>query len=680
LFEADSVARMAAHLQTLLEGVAANPQRRLSSLLLLPEEEWLQLLAAWQSLETDYPHDMPISALFEAQVKQTPDAVAVVFDNEQLTYQALDRRADQLAAHLHRLSVRPEAFVGVCVERSLEMIVAVLGILKAGAAYVPLDPSYPPERLALLLADTRASALLTQKHVGDSLKYEGPVICLDDNEWTIAQDSQAGKENAVGRATGLNAACIIYTSGSTGQPKGVVLEHRGIVNLIHSFIHSYQPTTQDKILPLTSVSSASFVGEIFPLLCVGGTLVLPQEEQVLDLESLFDLMARQAVSIISTVPAVVASLNVRKDSLPDVRLILSGGEALGASDVESLLGSTTIVNGYGLTETTICSTFYNLKPEDFHANAWVPIGHPIINTEVYVLDSDLNCLPIGCRGELYVAGDGLARGYWGNPELTAECFVPNPYEMGQRMYRTGDMARWLPDGALEYLHRADHQVKIRGYRIEIGEVESTIRRHPAVRDAYVMIRQDTSGDGQTSSGDKRMVAYVVPAGQALTTSDLYQWLKEKLPLYMVPSAFVLLETLPLLPNGKVDVRALPAPEGTRPSLVMAYAAPQSEAERAIAAIWQAVLKIEQVGIHDNFFELGGNSLLIAQAHHRLREELKCDLSLVDMFKYPTVSALAQHISREQSQAPLYQDVKEQAQKRKQALRQREQRVKQRLRS
>ena len=673
LFAAESIERMAGHFRVLLESITANPTRRLSSLLLVSEEEWLQLLAHWQSLEVDHADDMQIQSLFETQAVQVPDAIAVVCGDQQLTYGELNQRADQLAAALWAQGIGPEVFVGLCLERSLEMLIGVFGILKAGGAYAPFDPAYPQERLALLLADTRASIVLTHPAVYDRLQpIHSHVIDLE-REWaTIAAPPPIAGRRPQRLATNRDAACIVYTSGSTGRPKGVILEHQGIVNLIHSFIASYQPVPGDKMLPLTSVSSASFVGEILPLLCVGGTLVLPQEDEILDFEKLFELISRQAVSMVSTVPAMVATLNALQDKLPQVRLILSGGEALGASDVDHLLGAVTIVNGYGLTETTVCSTFYDLQPEDFQANAWVPIGKPIINTEVYVLDRDLNCLPIGCRGELYVAGAGLARGYWGNPELTAERFIPNPYQIGERMYRTGDMARWLPHGVLEYLHRTDHQVKIRGYRIELGEVQSAIKRHPKVREAFVMVREDTVGD-------KRLVAYVVPAEPALNLSDLRDWLTEQLPLSMIPSAFARLDALPLTSNGKVDVKALPVTGEARPELATAYTAPHSEIERSIAAIWQAVLKVDRVGIHDNFFELGGNSLLIAQAHHRLREELKRELSLVDMFKYPTVNALAQHLSRNgQAAAPLYQDLQVQAQKRKDALRQREQRARQRL--
>lgn len=407
-------------------------------------------------------------------------------------------------------------------------------------------------------------------------------------------------------------------------------------------------------------------------MCSGGALVLPREEEVLDFEKQFELIKQQSVSIVSTVPAMIAAVNAQPDRLPHVRLILSGGEALGAGDVDRLLDHVKIVNGYGLTETTVCSTFHDLNPADFQAGGWLPIGRPIINTQVYVLDADLNCMPIGCRGELYVAGHGLARGYWNRPDLTAERFIPNPYRPGERMYRTGDMARWLPGGVLEYLHRTDHQVKIRGYRVELGEVQAAVKQHPAVKEAFVMVRED-------APGNKRLVAYVVPMNGAVhasephLASELHHWLLERLPLQMVPSAFVPLDVLPLLPNGKVEVGALPRLDESRPALATSYAAPHSEVEQAIATIWQSVLKVERVGLHDNFFELGGNSLLIAQAHQQLREKFKAELSLVDMFKYPTVSALAKHLSQSgQPVTPQYQTIQDQAQKRREALRQREQ--------
>jgi amino acid adenylation domain-containing protein len=670
LFDAATIARLAKHLDVLLHGIVADPASPVARLPLLTEAELQQQLATWQGMSHPRGGQPSIQDWFEAQAALMPQATAVMCGTAQLSYAELNQRADQLAAHLQQCSVQPEIVVGLYVERSVEMIVGVLGVLKAGGAYLPLDPTYPAERLAWMLADTQAPLLLTQQHLRDRVPHSAAqVIVIDRAE--IAD--RVGEIPHRYRTADHRAACLIYTSGSTGQPKGVVLEQYGLVNLVRSFIHSYQPTPDDRLLPLTSIASASFVGEILPLLCTGGTLVLPSEEELLDFEKQFKLIEQQGVSIISTVPAMIAALNAQHDRVPRVRLILSGGEALGSSDIDRLMAHIKIVNGYGLTETTVCSTFHDLDSTDFQAGGWLPIGRPIINTQVYVLDADLNCVPIGCRGELYVAGYGLARGYWNRPDLTAERFIPNPYRPGERMYRTGDMARWLPGGVLEYLHRTDHQVKIRGYRVELGEVQAAIKQHPAVKEAFVMVREDTPGH-------KRLVAYVVSSNGTINTSDLQHWLIERLPLPLVPNAFVPLDGLPVLPNGKVDANALPSLDESRPALTTVYAAPHSETEQAIAAIWQSVLKVERVGLHDNFFELGGNSLLIAQAHQQLRAKFTTELSLVDMFKYPTINALARHLSQnDQSTPPQYQAVQEQAQKRREALRQREHAARQRLR-
>ncbi|QRK05626.1 amino acid adenylation domain-containing protein [Archangium violaceum] len=674
LFEADSIVRMAGHLRTLLTGIVTDPRTLLSRLPLLTEAERQQLLVEWHGTHVPLTEDMNVPALFSAQAERTPDAPAVLFKDERLTYRELKQRAGRLASWLRSEGVGPGSIVGLCLERSLETIVSVLAVLQTGAAYVPLDPAYPAERLAYILADAQVPVLLTQSwlrpQLGQLSARDGAVrlLCLDtDMDWS------QGTEEAPVRIQPHDLACVIYTSGSTGQPKGVMLEHVGITNLVRSFIDSYQPGANDRILPLTSLSSASFVGEILPLLCAGGTLVLPTEDEILDLEKLFGLISRNAISIVSTVPAVLAGLNARRDELPPLRLVLSGGEALVASDMERLLDTTRVVNGYGLTETTICSTYHPIHAEDPRAHTWVPIGRPVINTSVYVLDAQRNLLPVGCRGELYIGGLGLARGYWRRPELSSERFVPNPFRPGERLYRTGDMARWLPDGVLEYLHRVDDQVKIRGFRIELGEVEAALKQHPHVRDAFVMARED-------SPGDRRLVAYVVLTDSAQTNSELHAWLSERLPPYMLPSVFLPLPALPLSPNGKVDTRTLPVPEGERPSLAAAYVAPQSSLERDIATVWQEILKVDRVGLHDNFFELGGNSMLIARVHRRLREELKTELALVDMFKYSTVSSLAQFLSRETDDSSAnVQKLKDEADKRKAAMGKRQQLAQARLR-
>ncbi|HKV12360.1 MAG TPA: amino acid adenylation domain-containing protein, partial [Thermoanaerobaculia bacterium] len=635
LFDADTIARMAGHFQTLVEGIVEDPARRLADLPLLTRAEQYRMLVTWNHTRAYYPEDAVIHGLFESQADHTPGFEAVLHRDRELSYRELDQRANRLARHLAALGIGPESLVGVCLERSPELVVAFLGVLKTGAAYLPLDPEYPRERLAFLLADARVCLVVTEERLRPLLPVPAVVtLSLDADEERIARESP---ERLPLRGRAENAACVIYTSGSTGRPKGVVLTHRNVVNLIVSFIRSYSPDVQDRLLPLTSVASASFVGEIFPILCADGAVVLPDREEILDLGRLVELIARRQVSILSTVPSLLATLNAMKEELPKLRLILAGGEALSASDVDRILESATIVNGYGLTETAVCSTWYRVGMADLQSGGPLPIGRPLMNHQLYILDPELNLMPVGCTGKLYIAGDGVARGYLHNPGLTADRFVPDPFEPGGRMYRTGDLASWLPDGNIVYHGRADQQVKIRGFRVELGEIETVLGSHPGVVQTVVVPQKDPAG--------QRLVAYVVPAPETPPgAGELLAFLREALPEPMVPGAFVFLSALPLSPNGKVDIKALPAPERVRPELDAAYAAPKSELERIIATVWQEALAVETVGIHDNFFDLGGHSLLLARVHARLKEVLARDLSLVDLFKNPTVSALAAALS------------------------------------
>jgi amino acid adenylation domain-containing protein len=663
LFDEGTIARLARHFEVLLGGVVDDPDGRLGDLPLLDGAERAGLLEAAAGPRVELPEGFNVPELFAAQAERTPDRIALVCRDERLTYGELGLRAGRLAAWLRGRGVGPGALVGLCLERSVETVVATLGVLWAGAAYVPLDPGYPPERLALLLRDSRAAIVLTQSWLLESLASfsseggrEGAVVCLD-------RDVAWGEGGAAAPARpGRHAlACLVYTSGSTGTPKGVMLEHGGLANLVRSFVDSYEPGPRDRIVPLTSPASASFVGEILPLLCGGGALVMPTEAEVLDAEALHGLLVRHDVSIVSTVPAMLARLG-GEGWPPSLRLILSGGEALAAGEAERLRGAVRVANGYGLTETTVCSTYQFVDGPGAAARSFVPVGRPVVNTGVYVLDAEHNLLPAGCAGELYVSGAGLARGYWGRPALTAERFVPDPFgPPGARMYRTGDLGRFLPDGSLEYVRRADAQVKIRGHRVELGEIEAALGRHPGVREAAVIVHE-------RAPGDRRLVAYLECEGEPPSRGALHAWLSERLPAFMVPSAFVPLEALPLTPNGKVDRKALPSPDGGA-ALEGAYAPPQSALERRIAAVWQEALKVERVGVHDNFFELGGNSLLIAQVHRRLRDELRAELTLVDMFKHSTVSALARHLgggadSRPPSPSPA---IGEEAERRRAAM-------------
>ncbi|MFL6192843.1 MAG: amino acid adenylation domain-containing protein, partial [Thermoanaerobaculia bacterium] len=641
LFDAETIDRMARHFETLLTGIAEDPERRTADLPLLTEAERYRLLVTWNHTRAFFPEAALIHELFESQSDETPSLPAVVFRGRETEYREIDRQANRIAHDLIARGIGPEDLVGICLERSPELIAGILGILKAGAAYLPLDPEYPRERLSFMLEDAGARLVVTREEQSPLLPAGIAALRLDAEAERLA--ALPSVRPAL-RGDAGNAACVIYTSGSTGQPKGVVLTHSNVVNLIVSFIRSYSPDVSDRLLPLTSLASASFVGEVFPILCADGALVLPDREEILDTGKLIELIARSQVSILSTVPSLIATLNAMKEELPKLRLILAGGEALTAGDVDRVLESATLVNGYGLTETSICSTSYQIGMADLQSGGTLPIGRPLMNHQLYILDYELNLMPVGGTGKLYIAGDGVSRGYHGKPALTADRFVPDPFEPGGRMYRTGDLASWLPDGNVLFRGRADQQVKVRGFRIELGEVETVLGAHPGVAETAVVPRQE--------AGEKRLVAYVVasPAGEPPTAGALLGWLREKLPDYMIPSAFVFLPALPLSPNGKVDARLLPAPERVRPELEAAYAAPKSELERIIAAVWQEALAVDTVGIHDNFFDLGGHSLLLARVHSRLREALAREISLVELFKNPTVSSLAAALAAQSSTA------------------------------
>ncbi|HXO42005.1 MAG TPA: beta-ketoacyl synthase N-terminal-like domain-containing protein, partial [Thermoanaerobaculia bacterium] len=479
---------------------------------------------------------------------------------------------------------------------------------------------------------------------GALLPAHGPrLLCLDTDEDVIAAAAAGYPATAASRPAAGNLACVIFTSGSTGLPKGVLLEHRNLVNMVASFARSYRPLPGDCILPLTSIAYASFAGEVLPLLCAGGTVVLPQKHELLDVAALVSLIARHRVSMVSTVPSMLASLDAVGDRLPHLRLLLVGGEALAAADVAGLLaraGAPHVVNGYGLTETSICSTIHTVETADLADGQQPPIGKPLMNQRVYVLDRHCQPVPSGCAGELYVAGDGLARGYQGQPGQTAARFLPDPFVAGCRMYRTGDLAVRRADGNLAYLGRNDQQVKLRGYRIELAEIDAALAGHPRIQAAAALVRRD-------DDGEPRLVGYIVPRPDgepAPSVGELLAWLRDRLPSYMVPAALVFLAALPRTPNGKLDAAHLPLPERLRPELAAAYTAPRSELERAIAAVWREALKVDSVGLDDSFFDLGGHSLLMAKVHARLGKALGRDVPLLELFQYPTVRSLARHLA------------------------------------
>jgi amino acid adenylation domain-containing protein len=635
LFDNTTIERMASHFENLLSAIVANPQQKVGEIPLLSVAERQQLLLEWNDTATDYPRDKCIHQLFEEQVKKTPDAVAVVFEDEQLTYQQLNERANQLAHYLHSLGVEPDVLVGICVERSLEMVVGLLGILKAGGAYVPLDPSYPTERLSYMLSDTGASVLLTQHNLLSVLpSHAARMVCLNTNWAEIASHSQ---ENLVTNLSSNNLAYVIYTSGSTGQPKGVMNTHQSIHNRLQWMQAAYQLTNCDRVLQKTPFSFDVSVWEFFWPLLTGARIVVARPEGHKDSHYLINLIAQAQITTLHFVPSML-QVFLQEQNLAVCRClqrVFCSGEALPVELMERFFEhfDCEFHNLYGPTEAAIDVTFWQCQPQA--DRQVVPIGRPISNTQVYILDSQMQPVPIGVAGELHIGGDGLARGYLNRPELTASKFVPNPFspDRSARLYKTGDLARYQLDGNIEFLGRLDHQVKIRGFRIELSEVEAVLCNHPQVQQAVAIAIADLNGN-------KRLVAYVVVNDEEhLSTQQLREYLQQQLPAYMVPSVFVILDTLPLTPNGKVDRKALPAPDGEI-EREHEYVAPRTEIEQILVNIFSEVLGIETIGIHDNFFELGGHSLLATQLISRLRQALQIDISVRILFETSTIAGLA----------------------------------------
>jgi amino acid adenylation domain-containing protein/non-ribosomal peptide synthase protein (TIGR01720 family) len=745
LFEAATIARLEKHFQTLLAAIVANPQQPVDRLSLLSAEERQQLLVEWNETASDYPQNKCINVLFEEWVERTPDAVAVVFKEISLTYRELNDRANQLAHYLQSLGVKPEVLVGISADRSIERIVGLLGILKAGGAYVPLDPAYPPERLAYMLSDSQVSLLLKTEDLLPKLpKYEGKIVFLD-RDWQIIERSS--KENPVSGAKAENLAYIIYTSGSTGKPKGVLIEHRGLCNLAKAQIEAFGVEASSRVLQFASFSFDASISEIVMTLCAGAQLHLATAESSLPGENLTQLLADRAITHITLPPSALAVMEPER--LSTLKSLIVAGEACSAELVGRYAPGRRFFNAYGPTEITVCATIGECSD-----NLSKPsIGRPIANTEIYILDSNLQPVPIGVPGEMYIGGVGIARGYLNRPDLTQEKFITNPFNnpksktaahgakqgaaQNPKLYKTGDLVRYLPDGNIDFLGRIDTQVKIRGFRIELGEIEALLATHPEVREVAVIARED-------KPGSKRLVAYIVSkltldripyettclaefgrntvelttedisekgiglervpedwyrganvrlklllpgeekerwltgkiawlkeerAGiefnlnqeeskqlhislqylletkgfskvwQRTITQSLRNYLKERLPEYMVPSAFVLLETLPLTPNGKIDRKALPAPDLVNLVGEGRFSPPRNSTEKLLAKIWAEVLGLEKIGIYDNFFELGGDSILSIQIVARASRE-GINLTPQQIFQHQTIASLA----------------------------------------
>ncbi|HEX9939135.1 MAG TPA: amino acid adenylation domain-containing protein, partial [Longimicrobium sp.] len=622
LFERETVERYVGYLRRLLEAMVADESQAVARLPLLGEAERRLVVEEWNATDTVYPRSSCIHELFEEQAGQTPGAVAVVFEDRSLTYAELNARANQLAHRLRALGVGPDARVAICVERGVEMMVGLLATLKAGGAYVPLDPAHPAERLGGMLADSAPVALLTQGPLAglfDGADVRVIDLVADAGTWAGEPETNPGV-----RSIGLtpeHLAYVIYTSGSTGTPKGVMVEHRSLANLVAWHRAAFGVTAGDRSSSVAGFGFDATTWEVWPPLCTGAALLLPATR---DPQALLEWWEEQTldVSFLPTPLAEVAFARGRASA--GLRTLLIGGDRLRSIPAGLPF---TLVNNYGPTETTVVAT-----SGEVGASAKVHIGRPIANTRVYLLDRVGQPVPVGVAGELYVGGEGVARGYQHRPGLTAERFVPDPFSAGPgaRMYRTGDLARWLADGTIEFLGRTDFQVKIRGFRIELGEIEARFAEHASVRDAVVLVREDTAGD-------RRLVAYYV--GEALDVDTLRAHLAERLPSYMVPAALVWMERLPLTPNGKVDRKALPAPEGDAYA-AREYEPPAGETEQALAGIWAEVLRVDRVGRRDSFFELGGHSLLAVQVISRVRQALEVEVALGDLFARPVLADFA----------------------------------------
>ena len=617
---------IAGYYGSVLAAMSTAPSARHETVCLLSVEEKRRLLVELNETTAAFSEAKCVYQLFEEQVERAPDAIAVRFGEEELSYRELNLRANKLAHYLREMGVGPEVVVGIFTDRSFEMLAGLLAILKAGGAYLPLDPEYPPERIAFMIEDSQARAVLTQNSLLTRLPATAAqTICLDEDCPAFAHESG---ENLQPRTLPDNLAYVIYTSGSTGRPKGVLVAHRGVTNMIEASLELFGVDSRSRMLQLASLSFDASVLEIFTALLAGATLCLAERSALTSGTELAVLLRDHDITTIAITPSQLDT--IPDGEYPALRSIIAGGEACSAEAVARWSRGRRLFNAYAPTEATVYATATQVGDG-------IPfLGRPIANMQVYVLDQHLQPVPIGISGEIHVGGVGLARGYLNHASLTAERFIPDPFSRvpGARLYKTGDLARFLANGEMEFAGRVDQQVKVRGFRIELGEIETVLSRHQGVREAVVVARED-------ASGGKRLIAYVVAREEPPpTTSELRDYLKQTLPEYMVPASFIILETLPLMSTGKVDRNALPAPEQVRPELDHAYVAPRTAVEEVLCGVFSEVLQVEPVGVRDDFFELGGHSLLATQVASRVRVLFQVELPLRRLFQAPTVEGLA----------------------------------------
>jgi amino acid adenylation domain-containing protein len=647
LFDAVTIERLGQHFQTLLTGMVARPEQSFADVPLLTGAEQRQLLDQWNDTRSPSPQDKCFQELFEQQAERIPDKIAVGFKGQSLTYLELNQRANRLAHYLRSSGVGPEIRVGVCVERGPDLLIGLLAILKAGGVYVPLDPAYPKERLAYILDDAQAPLMLAQHHLLERLpEQQARVLCLDSELAVLEHESELNPDSGVEPA---NLAYIIYTSGSTGRPKGAMVEHRGMLNHLYAKFRDLHLTNDDVIAQTSSQSFDISIWQLLAASLAGGRVEMFDDEVAQTPSRLVQMTEREGITILETVPALLRGMlgvvelqETLSRQLASLRWLIVTGEALPPELARQWLERyphIPLMNAYGPTECSDDVTHHVARELPSQSAARMPIGRPVINTRIYILDRRLRPLPVGVPGELCVAGIGVGRGYLNQPGLTALTFVADPFasKPGARLYKTGDLARYLPDGEIEFLGRIDHQVKMRGFRIELGEIESALNKHSAVGEAVVML-------SAAQPGDERLLAYVVPAPDSTPASaDLRHYLKQRLPEYMVPSAFVMLEALPLTGNGKLDRRALERMSVAGPINERAFVAPRTPVEEAVAGIWAELLKLERVGVHDNFFDSGGHSLLAIQVLTQLLKTFQVDLQLRTFFEAPTVAELSERV-------------------------------------